>query len=167
VRTVERVDVATAVLGARPARGLYRARDLEGQRVHLPPEVLLKATQPEMQAPIGGARTVKLVIENHGGTSIDSLRVSFLSRLDLETKALMPAPRALAPGQSAELVYRIEAPRRLNPTCEYNSIAYAHMSALYRRAGAARLAHVAVKVALVDQPRSGERAAGPSTNPLR
>ena len=66
----------------------------------------------------------------------------------------------LSPGESVEVAYEVRAPADINLTSRYNSVAYGHWSALYERAGHARLAHRPVELSL-----NGEPGLSPSSKP--
>ena len=78
------------------------------------------------------------------------LRMSFHTRLDFTGMPPAGVPSTLKPGETIEIVYKLHAPDKVNLTCEYNSIAYGHWTALYRRDGRARLAHYPVRLELKD-----------------
>lgn len=86
-------------------------------------------------------------MSNTGASAITDLRVGFQARLDF-TAGRVTAPDSLAPGQSIQLCYPVQAPAAVNLTSQYNRIAYAHCSAEGRRQGKPILAHAWVKLAL-------------------
>ena len=90
---------------------------------------------------------------NKSSQPVDDLRVSFESRLDFEISVKQPPPSRLMPGQAVECVYEVRAPKQVNLSCEYNSMAFAHWSALYRRGNEAHLAHLPVKITLQEAAR--------------
>jgi hypothetical protein len=97
---------------------------------------------------------VRFALRNTGPTAVEDLRTSFHSRLDFQVTPVDMAGKAgsgrrtLPPGGATEFGYAIKAPERINLTCEYNSIAYGHLSVLYRRAGKSHFAHGVVKIAV-------------------
>jgi hypothetical protein len=102
----------------------------------------------------GGLVNVRFTLHNTGPTAVEDLRTSFHSRLDFQVAPLDAAgqagsgPRVLPPGSTVELGYAIRAPQRINLTCQYNSIAYGHLSVLYRRAGKSHFTHAFVKITM-------------------
>jgi hypothetical protein len=51
-------------------------------------------------------------------------------------------------GESVECQYEIKAPAQVNLSCEYNRIAYAYWTALYRRGAQAHYGHQVAKIGL-------------------
>ena len=102
----------------------------------------------------GGLVNVRFTLHNTGPTAVEDLRASFHSRLDFQVAPLDAAgqagsgSRVLPPGSTVELGYAIRAPQRINLTCQYNSVAYGHLSVLYRRAGKSHFTHAFVKITM-------------------
>ena len=107
------------------------------------PEPRFELIMPNNPIPVLKGHPVQLVctLRNTGANAVEHLHASFHSRLDLKVTALTPPPAQLAPGQTLELKYEVQAPEQLDLTCEYNRTAYAHWSAVYERAGKPCLAH--------------------------
>jgi hypothetical protein len=107
------------------------------------PEPRFELIMPTNPIPVLKGHPVQLVctLRNTGANAVEHLHASFHSRLDLKVTALTPPPAQLAPGQTLELKYEVQAPEQLDLTCEYNRTAYAHWSAVYERAGKPCLAH--------------------------
>jgi len=107
------------------------------------PEPRFELIMPTNPIPVLKGHPVQLVctLRNTGANAVEHLHASFHSRLDLKVTALTPPPAQLAPGQTLELKYEVQAPEQLDLTCEYNRTAYTHWSAVYERAGKPCLAH--------------------------
>jgi hypothetical protein len=96
-----------------------------------------------------GAKTMaSFVVKNTGSEPIEDLKVSLHSRRDITITPVRAMPVRIAPGESVECQYEIKAPAQVNLSCEYNRIAYAHWTALYRRGTQADYAHQVVKIEL-------------------
>jgi hypothetical protein len=109
-------------------------------------EVRITGT-PIMIAP-GQTMRIRFAVKNNGTEAIEGLRVSFHSRLDVHIAALESPPERLAAGQEVECGYEVRAPAQINLSCEYNRVAFAHWSALYRRGERTHLAHLPTKFVL-------------------
>ncbi|MCI0723692.1 MAG: hypothetical protein L0338_32755 [Acidobacteria bacterium] len=96
----------------------------------------------------GGTLRICFTVRNAGSSPVRNLRASFHSRLDFKVTAKTPMPEVLIPGQILEVYYEVQAPERINLTCEYNRIAYGHWSALYEREGKWQAAHDAVRIGI-------------------
>jgi hypothetical protein len=114
------------------------------------PRLELIAPADEVRVSRGKETSVVLKVSNTGSTPITDLRASFHSRLDFRTSGQPQLPKSIGPGQTVELAYKIQAPSLVNLQCSYNRIAYAHWSALYRRAEKEHLAHASVLLSLED-----------------
>jgi hypothetical protein len=108
----------------------------------------------------GAKISIVFTLKNVGHESVTDLRMSFHSRLDWAITPPAVIPTMLSPGESVEVAYEVRAPADINLTSRYNSVAYGHWSALYERAGHARLAHRPVELSL-----NGEPGLSPSSKP--
>lgn len=115
------------------------------------------APEPELEIALQGdpsgfapgeTRRIGFTVKNSGRAPVDGLNASLHSRLDVAVALAKPLPARLAPGESAECWYDVRAPAQVNLSCNYNAIAFAHWSALYRRSGKAHYAHVPVKLVI-------------------
>jgi YetA-like protein len=86
-------------------------------------------------------------MSNTGTSPITDVRATFQARLDFKWQNAA-VPSTLAPGQTVELCYPIEAPRAINLTSQYNALSYAHCTASARRSGKPILGHAWVKIEL-------------------
>ena len=98
----------------------------------------------------GAKAIVTVTLKNNDASAVDGFHASLHSRRDFTIRAVEPAPARLPAGQSVECRYEVQAPAQVNLSCDYNRVAHAHWSALYQRAGSARLAHHVLKVTLAD-----------------
>ena len=112
------------------------------------PWLEVRAQSDQFTVTKGGAVRICFTVRNDGNRPVMNLRASFRSRLDLKVTAKTPMPEVLIPGQMLELYYEVQAPERINLTCEYNRNAYAHWSALYEREGKWQAAHRAVRIGI-------------------
>jgi hypothetical protein len=108
------------------------------------------ATSPEISARPGDEVSVLIRLTNTGSAPITDLRASFQSRVDFRTSLRPEVSKSIAPGESIELTYKMEAPSHVNVQCLCNRIAYGHWSAIYRRNQAVHLAHAPVLISLQD-----------------
>ena len=113
------------------------------------PEIELIVPFDEAAISRGKEMSVVVKLKNTGSTPITDLQASFQSRVDLETHA-PSLPKVLGLGEAVELKYGIVGPSQINVQCVYNRVAYAHWSALYRRAKKVHFAHVPVRVSLTE-----------------
>jgi hypothetical protein len=112
-------------------------------------EVVARSETIELQP--GGVARVGFAVRNTGTQPIEDARASFQMRLDYAVTVRQPLPARLGPGDTAECSFEVQAPAQVNLSCAYNSIAYGHWCALYRRAGRAQLAHRVTRVTLQDR----------------
>lgn len=112
------------------------------------PQVELLTTSDEIAAAPGNEVAIVMRITNKGSAPITDLRASFNSRLDFRTTHQPELPKSIAPGQTIELTYKLEAPSQVNLQCLYNRVAYAHWSAIYRRDQMVHLAHRPLTITL-------------------
>ena len=96
----------------------------------------------------GGNTSLEVTLKNNGTSAVESLQVSLHSRLDIGIIAPSGTVTVVPPGQAATYRYAVEAPANLNASCDYNRLAYVHLSAVYRRAGQACVAHRWIKLEL-------------------
>jgi hypothetical protein len=114
------------------------------------PEPQIEVIAPrEALAVASGARVVaNIKLRNTGSQPIEDLRMSLHSRRDVAIKPLRAAPTRIDAGATVECEYEIVAPAQVNLSCDYNRIAHAHWSALYRRSTHAHFAHQPIKVVI-------------------
>ncbi|MGH8246354.1 MAG: hypothetical protein ACREUU_07965 [Gammaproteobacteria bacterium] len=99
-----------------------------------------------MQVARGQRASVTLRIRNRGATAVESATFSFQPRLDFRVTASSAPPNTIAPGQTREIRYEIQAPERINLTSESSRMSYAQFSGLYRRAGKTYVTHLPVQI---------------------
>jgi hypothetical protein len=116
------------------------------------PEFEVRLKEGELRLAPGGQAAVCVSVRNLGAAPAANLRMSFQPRLDFTVTQSPSMPEQLQPGQGAELCYQVRAPERINLTCDYNRISYAHWTASYRRDGKPRTAHAWMKIALHSAP---------------
>jgi hypothetical protein len=112
------------------------------------PKLQATLTPASLRLKRGEKTTVTATLKNDGDTAIEDLRFSLHARRDLKIVRQPAGPGTIPPGKSVTITYQIEAPKDLNASCDYNRIAYAQWSALFRRAGQAQLAHATVRIEL-------------------
>ena len=108
------------------------------------------ATSPEINARRGDEVSVVIRLVNKGTDPITDFRASFQSRVDFRTSQQPQLPKSIAPGETIELTYKLEAPSQVNVQCLCNRITYAHWSAIYRRDQTVHLSHLPVTISLQD-----------------
>jgi hypothetical protein len=116
------------------------------------PEFEARLKDPELRLAPGGQAAVCVSVRNLGAAPAANLRMSFQPRLDYTVTQSPSTPEQLQPGQGTELCYQVRAPERINLTCDYNRISYAHWTASYPRDGKLRTAHAWMKIALHSAP---------------
>jgi len=97
--------------------------------------------------------TITATIRNTGDTAIEDLRFSLHARRDVTIASQPASPGKIPPGETVSVTYEIRAPDDLNPSCDYNRLAYAHWSALFKRAGHAGLAHAVENIEFESVPQ--------------
>jgi hypothetical protein len=113
-------------------------------------QLKVEAISPEVSVSRGDEVSVVIRLKNDGPAPISDLRASFHSRVDFRTSQQPELPKSIAPGESIELNYKLEAPSHVNVQCLCNRVTYGHWSALYRRDQTVLLAHTPIKVSLRD-----------------
>jgi len=112
------------------------------------PQLELTANAAQANVPRGGTVKLCFIVKNSGQTEVKGLRTSFRSRVDVKVTPDAAVPEVLAPGQTAEFWYTVQAPEAVNTVCQCDRIAYGHWSALYQREGKAHLAHQTAKLTI-------------------
>jgi len=108
------------------------------------------ATSAEISVSRGDEVSVVVRLKNNGTAPISDLRASLQPRVDFRTSQQPVLPKSIAPGETIELTYKLEAPSQVNVQCLCNRVAYAHWSAIYRRDQTVHLAHGPVTISLQD-----------------
>lgn len=114
------------------------------------PQLKIELPSERVSVAVGKECSVIVKLTNTGPTPITGLRASFHSRVDFGTRSPVEPPRTIAPGQTVDITYQIEAPSQANLQCLYNRVAYAHWSAVYKRTEKVHLGHSVVTVLLND-----------------
>ncbi len=111
-------------------------------------ELVVLAPPEAVEVGKGGSVAVTFRVRNYGRSAVSGLRVSFQPRLDFKAAPVGAVPVTIPAGGEAEFRYTVQAPERINLTCETNREAYAHWSAVYQREGHSQLAHRWLKVSI-------------------
>jgi hypothetical protein len=123
------------------------------------PELEVTAPREGLKLAPGARTVVSVKLTNKGSQPVEGFRGSLHGRRDFAIAELRSPPATIAPGEAVECQYEITAPAQVNLSCDYNSMAYAQWSALYRRGVGAHFVHQPIKVVLAaPQPNNGVRA---------
>jgi hypothetical protein len=107
----------------------------------------------------GAKKRIGFTVKNVGSEAVEDFHASFHSRLDFTISNAKEFPTRLGPGETADFSYEVQAPAQINLSCVYNSVAHAHLSALYRRSNRAHFAHLPVRLVVIPRHSGDESRA--------
>jgi hypothetical protein len=99
-----------------------------------------------LHVPRGAEAALIIRVHNRGSSVIEQPKFSLQTRLDLRAKPVSTGGYSIAPGETRELRYHIEAPERINLTSESHRVSYAHFSGMHRRGKQTYVTHVPVQI---------------------